>query len=43
MLEFFIAFILLAFLALFVMLAFPIKAEEGDYSEKSNIKANINK
>jgi len=40
MLELFIAFILFAFLALFVMLSFPMKIDESDYREKSNINPN---
>lgn len=40
MLEIFIAFILLSFLALFVLLAFPMKVEESDFREKSKAKTN---
>jgi hypothetical protein len=39
MLEIFIAFILLSFLALFILLSFPMKAEDMDYAEKSKAKS----
>lgn len=40
MLEIFIAFILLGFLALFVLLSFPMKVEESDFRENSQAKTN---
>jgi hypothetical protein len=35
MLEVFIALILITFLALFIMLSFPMKADDVDYRDKS--------